>query len=413
MRTFPRLIPCLVALGLAALPVPGRAQLVMGQYEIEAPAGTWNTFPFLTAPSLGRGETGYAFASDPSCALGNPALLTRLAKLTLGLNGSRRQAAIFRFGPINTGVFTTQGNLTIDVSALDWGGLAFRFGRWAVALNAALVEVYDRPKVAFDYYEGSRFLYSFRWHQKGILRTVHLALAGELRPGLSIGLGVGLLSGTTELSSEEDYAYAGFVIHDDRHQDLSGFFINGGVSWEPLAGLRLGFALRAPFVVKSDSASTLNYTPVSGATSISIRASSRDKSRLPMAAGAGVSWTVLPQLRLAADLTFLNWTSYEFRYFDETKTRAFRNAWKLGAGAEYLSEIRVWGLNLTLPFRAGIVYDPQPMKDPRSGYLGWTVGTGLVWDHLSLDIGASFGTENGSGRKLRTNRAALALGYGL
>jgi hypothetical protein len=53
------------------------------------------------------------------------------------------------------------------------------------------------------------------------------------------------------------------------------------------------------------------------------------------------------------------------------------------------------------------------MRDPRSGVLGWTIGAGLAWNHLTLDLGASFGSENGSGRKLRTIRTALALGYRL
>lgn len=409
----PVLLPCLSALALAVLPLSVPAQLVQGQYETEAPVGSWNTFPFLTAPSLGRGETSYAFASDSSCALANPALAARLPKLTLGLNGSLRRATIFRFGPVNTGVFTSRENLTIDLSALDWVGLSFRLGRWAVAFNAALIETYDRPSIAFDYYEEGRLLYSYKWNQTGLLRTFHLSLARELRPNLAVGLGLGLLSGSTGLTSEESYAYAGYVIRDDRDQDLSGFTMNAGILWEPLAGLRLALAVRAPFSAKAASESALSYTSVSAGAPIVIRGSSRDKSRLPATVGAGVCWSALPRLQWAVDLTFIDWMSYRFQYFGETKTRAFRNSWKLGTGVEYEPEIRLWGAALTLPFRAGIVYDSQPMRDPRSGVLGWTVGTGVAWNHLRLDLGASFGSENGSGRKLRTIRTALALGYRL
>lgn len=413
MRTLRRLLPALLALGTTALVIPARAQLAMGQYETEAPSGSWNSFPFLTAPSLGRGETVYAFASLPSAALSNPALAARLPKLSLGLNGSLRRAEFFRFGPLNTGAFSSRDNLTVDLTALDWGGVSLKLGRWAVAFNAALLEDYDRPIVDFDYYEGGRLLYSYRWAQKGILRIFHLALARDLRSNLSIGLGVGLLSGTTELDAEENYIYAGYSLRDNRDRDLSGFFLNAGLVWDPWPALRLGLAVRAPFIEKAESTSDLSFASAGAGSSIIISDSTVDKSRLPAAVGAGACWTALPGLQLTLDLTFLNWASYQSVYFGETKTRPFRNVIKIGAGVEYAPEIELWGAIWKFPLRAGFVYDPQPMKNPRSGYRRWTIGVGAALKRVSIDIGASFGTEDGSGRSLRTARAAAALGISL
>jgi hypothetical protein len=78
----------LLLLGVLALPTVSSAQLVLGQYEDEAPLRSWNTFGLTVASSLGRGETQLALAEDCSAALGNPALLASLPKFSVGFNGS-------------------------------------------------------------------------------------------------------------------------------------------------------------------------------------------------------------------------------------------------------------------------------------------------------------------------------------
>ena len=89
MTTTRALSYCLLVLAiLIALPVASPAQLVIGQYEDEAPLRTWNSFGLALASSLGRGETMFALADDCSAALSNPALLADLPRLTLSFNGS-------------------------------------------------------------------------------------------------------------------------------------------------------------------------------------------------------------------------------------------------------------------------------------------------------------------------------------
>jgi hypothetical protein len=410
----PALVPGAAALALAlVLPAPVRAQLVVGQYEPEAPVGTWNSFPFSTAPSLAMGGTVYARAAGPASALANPASAARLAGLRIGLDASLGRAEFFRFGPVNTGVLTSRANLALDVSALDWGGISFKLGRWALALNAALDAYYDRPRVDFDYAEGGRTVYAYDWTQTGFLRTAHVALARELGSNLAVGLGVGILSGRWELASEENLIYAGYAIRDERERGLSGFFVNAGLQWTPFPALDLGLALRAPFTLKADSTSTLRFTPAGAGNAIVIRGAAADKVRQPAVLGAGASWALLPRLRLALDLTYLNWAAYEPVYFGEAKARDFRDVLRAGAGVEYEPEIRVWGKRLTLPVRAGFIYDPQPMKTPRSAYRAWTVGAGAALGRVSLDIGACLGSERGSGRNLKTARVSASLGVAL
>src|SRR4030043_2364087 len=128
------------------LPIASPAQLVIGQYEDEAPLRTWNTFGLATAASIGGGETMLALADDCSAALSNPALLAGLPKFTLSLNGSYSRSTLFRYSIVNTGVLVSEGNLGIGLFALDFGGLSYRISAWTFALTASVTEVYDRPR---------------------------------------------------------------------------------------------------------------------------------------------------------------------------------------------------------------------------------------------------------------------------
>src|SRR4030042_1490867 len=121
---------------LLAVPSASPAQLVIGQYEDEAPLRTWNTFGLATASSIGRGETMLALADDCSAALSNPALLAGLPKFTLSLNGSYSRSTLFRYSIVNTGVLVSEGNLGIGLFALDFGGLSYRISDWTFAITA-------------------------------------------------------------------------------------------------------------------------------------------------------------------------------------------------------------------------------------------------------------------------------------
>jgi hypothetical protein len=87
---------CLVPFLFLLFPCQARPQLVLGQYEDEAPVRTWNTLGIELAPSLACGGARTAAAWDASAALVNPALLCGLPKLTVTANGSRTSASMFR-----------------------------------------------------------------------------------------------------------------------------------------------------------------------------------------------------------------------------------------------------------------------------------------------------------------------------
>jgi hypothetical protein len=87
------LLPAAVAAACLAIAGPVSAQLVLGQYEDEAPLGTWNIFGAPSAPSVGLGVS-FVRATDPSISLTTPALLAGLPRFSIALSGSCGRDAI-------------------------------------------------------------------------------------------------------------------------------------------------------------------------------------------------------------------------------------------------------------------------------------------------------------------------------
>jgi hypothetical protein len=410
MSTMGRLAPLLFGIILtAAAPLTG--QLVLGQYENEAPLRSWNSFPLVTASSLGRGETALASAADGSAALSNPALLLRLPRFTVTVNGYFTQATILRYSYVNTGVVTTTGPIGRAIGGADLAAVSFRWGEWAVAVTAASLESYARPSISTRYTPEGQLVYADSLEQAGSLRGLAFSLARRFGSRLGLGLTVISLSGDLSRTSYEDMAVSGYTISDNINQTFSGLSLQGGIYWEPWNGFTLAAIIRGPFDKKADNRSLLRYQAPAGNTDIQITDSARDSLRQPWIAGLGLAWRAWDWLNLNADAVFYEWSRYALEYFGEAQTRGFRDTVRLGLGAEFLSQIRLFGRLIGNPNRIGFVYDPQPMADPRSAYFYFTFGTGLHWKTVHLDLAGSIGAESGSGQGLAARRIALTFSY--
>jgi hypothetical protein len=404
---------CLIASFPLLLAPVAFSQLVMGQYEEEAPFRTWNTFPLGSAACLGRGETSWTIVSDTSAALANPGLLPFFPKFMVTVGGSYQSAAFFKYGPVNTGVLMTTENVDLGLYGLDLGGLALRLGPWAIAVNAALIEEYDRPTAKYEYsYRGS-LLYSLSFEQTGYLRNIQIGLGRRIGRLFGFGLGLNFISGHLEREVIEQYIGPTYTITDDKTYDFRGIFLNGGFVADISDRLRAAAVFRLPYFKKSDSHSLLSYVAPAGNTDISIDASVEDSVRQPLVLGAGLSYAFWDRLRLALDASYYFWSEYQYQTFGEAVDHAFRNIVKIGLGGEYCPAFKLFGQSAGLPIRVGIVYDPQPMKTPVSSYVYFTLGIGLQWRGLFVDAGALAGRESGSGNDLTAKKFAVSLGWRL
>jgi hypothetical protein len=400
---------------LAALIAPpsARAQLVLGQYEDEAPLGSWNTLGIAIGPSLACGGARIAAAWDASAALSNPALIAGLPRLTFTLSGSFLSASLRKYSILNTGVLGTSSNLPQDVYALEFAGVSYRTGGWTFAAASAVTESYARPGLEFQTSEEGVPVYSIESHQTGWMKVLNLSAARRVSRRWAVGLGLNAVFGKIDRDLTEEFLTEGIAISDRRTQKLLGFYADAGLTWAASEKLSAALVFRTPSTVKSDSDSLLEYTVPSSGTDIRIAASASDRYRRPWVAGAGISWRPSGSLRIVSDLAFFNWSSYAATYFDEKKTRDFRNVCTFAAGFEYTSSYRLFGRNAVSPIRVGFRWDPQPMTTPRSAYSYVTFGTGLEMGRLRLDVSGAIGREGGSGDSLSAKRASVTLTYAI
>ena len=389
------------------------AQMILGQYEDEAPLGTWNHYGLANGASIGQGGVLYAIAGDCSSSLSNPALLTHLPRFTLTLNSSYSSASLFRYAIINTGVVTTDQNYKLKIYAFDFGGASLMVKGWALSFSRALTEVYDRPSAESKYYYQDILYYTLNFDQEGHLITTHFAVARKIGEHISVGLGLNFIRGRLTKNIREEYRDTNISITDDKSYQFKGQYINGGIWLGVSEKFAVAAVFRAPFTKKAESESSYRYLSPGGDTDIRIDASGENSYKQPVVIGLGLSYKFSARFRVASDFSFFNWSKYKVTYFEEDLERDFKDIIKIGAGFEYLSALKIFGGECTVPFRAGLAYDPQPMNEPGSAYYSFSLGTGLHWESSSVDVGASFGSESGSGDSLSAQRISMSLSFRL
>jgi hypothetical protein len=407
----PRIFLPIAVTGLALLlSIPAAAQLVLGQYEDEAPLGTWNVFGLPTAPSLGLGGARFARAWDVSSGMTNAALLMTLPRSSVTLLASDSWASMFMYSLVNTGVVASEGNLTANAVGIDLGGFAYRWRDWALAASAGIIENYGRPGIAATDGSGT---YELDMGQSGWLRDYNLSAARRLSARLRAGLGLNYVSGNLHRLVVETSAGTDgpITITDDKSEKYSGLFLNGGLSWDVTGRLTAALVFRSPYVKKADARSSLRYQAPAGGTDILIEAEARNEYRQPWIVGAGLSCRFSEAFSAVADLGFFGWSAYRVTYFDEPLPRSFRNVLKAGAGVEYLISGRLFGREASFPLRLGVSVDPQPMTDPRSAYYAFHAGTGFRLPFLAFELAGVFGRESGSGDSLSAGKAVLSVTY--
>lgn len=396
---------------LMLFPAISRSQLVIGQYEDEAPLRTWNTFGLLTGGTLSMGGAHYAYASDISTALTNPSQLSRMPGFTVLTNGSLNSASLFKYSIINTGPTHTYENPSLVLYSLDFGGISVNINGWGLALSTSILENYDRPPAYSEYTESGSVFYRLDFEQTGLLRNINLAVSKNLGNRIFIGLGFNFVTGNINKALREDYYGSTIIMTDEKSHKLQGFYLNGGLTLKISEAFQAAAVFRTPYEKTSTSESLLRYEAAITDTDIQIESQDDSSFMQPLIIGAGINYQFSEKFRAAADTTFFNWSQYKVTLFGEEQEREFKDIICFGTGIEYMSATRIFGLSFDMPLWLGFYYDPQPMKNPASRYFSVTFGTGLELDRFYLHAGASLGYENGSGDHLRGRRIALTIGY--
>lgn len=403
----------IISIFLIFSPSLSRAQLILGQYEDEAPLRTWNTLGFSSAATAGMGDTRIAHAFDCSAALTNPALLAKLPLLNVTANTTYTAAQLFKYSLVNTGVLFTEDNNTLSTLDFDFGGISLNYRGWGLGISYSLSEHYDRPTTNYEYYERGRLTYALDFSQEGTLSNLNFSVSRQIGPRFAAGIGVNIVRGTFDKRWEERRITSNTVINDKKSHDFNGFYLNGGLYFDVSENLTLGAIFRSPFSKDAESDSLYrSQTPFTN-TDIQIKASADSSFDQPLILGAGVSYKISENFRAAADLSYFNWADYKVDYFGEELDRSFKNIVKINLGAEYMHEVSLLGVDFGNPVWIGLNIDPQPMKEPNSRYTYFSFGSGLHFKHFFLDLSTDYGWERGSGDDLLAQRIIVTLSFRL
>ena len=396
---------------LILFPNPVLSQLVVGQYEDEAPLQTWNSFGITTARSLSRGGTSFTLADSVATALSNPALLTKLPKFILSVSGSYRTTSLNKYGIVNTGTYYSPQNSVFRLYTGDFAGIAFNIRGWAFSLSVGALENYSRPDASWNFEYNGQLYYSLIYKQTGALLNYNLSMAKSIIHGIAIGLGVNLIGGTFEKRVEEHWTQDDQTISDDKTHEFSGFYINGGIVFDISNNFKAAAVVRTPYNKNADSESLYRFWMPAAGTDIQIDSSEASIYHQPLLLGIGLETSILRNLIIAAEASFLNWSNYSVDYFGEILRRDFKDVVRLNAGIEFSGQNSLFTTSMNMPLRLGIIYDPQPMKNMNSYYIGYTLGVGTYLRNLRIDLGYISGKEYGSGFDLGYNRILLTLNY--
>jgi hypothetical protein len=389
------------------------AQLILGQYEDEAPARSWNTSGLVTAASMGFGGVPMAFSLDAASSLINPALLISGPRISILTNASAGKASFFRYGVVNTGVLETANRISSATYALDFIGTAIRAGRLAIGASLSLLETYSRPRtVGSESYSGET-VYSLEFKQSGYLWNINLSAAYEISSRLSIGAGVNRVFGAYEKNLREDLFYNGNVITDEKTLDYRGFFVTAGLLFRPTGKFSLAVSARSPYQKRAEGVSLYRFQNSGTSTDVRIESSGESRFFQPAVFGVGAGYHLDQHWRFSLNMAYFNWSRYTVNYFEEERPRVFRNIIQVYGGLEYRRNIRLFGRIIDTPFRVGFCYDPQPVTAPSYNYLYLALSSGFNFGKLSLNLSLMLGGERSSGENLVGQRIALSLGYSI
>ena len=234
----------------------------------------------------------------------------------------------------------------------------------------------------------------------------------DIAKGLSLGVGINLLSGSytydrlyTETDSRNVYHYGPpFDFDHLRYEstinsDISGYNVVVGLMYRKQGRFKLGLTVRTPtYYDISEDFSDAGDSWFDNGDHFDMKSPGSTKYNIksPFVLSGGASVQATDWLLVAGDAEYIDWTQMEFTntdnqdLIDENRVirEAFRATTNLRAGAE------VTLFNLGLRLRGGVVYNPSPYKGDPTDYdqLYGTAGLGVTVDeNVALNASVAFG----------------------
>ena len=353
------------------------------------------------ARALGQGNAFIAVADDATAASWNPGGLAQLERpeFSFALETVAQEMRLRSHTHPES-----EGKDSFHLEDFNYASLVFPFhlGRnMVVSLNYLKLFRFDKEmNFTVNQRTDDLTIFDYDFDQQGSFSVLAPAFGFDLTPRLSLGITVNIWNHDITNSSrfkKKEFTRAKFIFSDGSEADDHLFEkneieIDEGYS-VVIGGLyrlnkywAFGAVIKPAFELELNHEITIN----------SFNELQDAELEMPMILGAGAAWRPSEQLTVSTDITWTNWSKYQFIQNaieknpltgERSSEDELEDTFTLRMGCEYLL-IRK---NYIIPLRCGVGYDPAPAVDRVDDFFTVNVGTGIqLFERVNFDIGYEF-----------------------
>jgi long-chain fatty acid transport protein len=355
------------------------ALVAIGAFAVPPVFGLGFDNPDQDARATGQGEAFVAQADDASAIYYNPAGLTQLkgTEITSGMNVSFPDSRLQGGGPGTE--MNTMATIPHLYASTDFGMTQspWRFG---LGFNVPFGNAANFPRAgAFRYLVTSASLAVY---------DIQPTVAFQVNEHLSLGVGLNAYLGDTRLNRQLSFApFPDGRFHFGGKGD--GFGGTAGLMWKITPQHTIGLLYRSPFDIKFDGNGKL-VTPLGDQQN-----PGNTRIDFPQFVKGGYAFRPIPQLKLEADVEWINWDTLNTVSLHAAPTSPFngtaipfnwKDSWYYEFGTEY-------EINEHWAVRGGYIFSVNTVPSstfgpsvPDSNRHVFSVGGGYSTKRISVDL---------------------------
>lgn len=365
------------------------------------------------ARSLGQGNAFIAVADDATAASWNPGGLSQLERpeISFAVEG------IFRTENIQSSIHPeAESDDSITFEDLNYGSIVLPFfylnRNMVFSLNYLKLYGFEKAlRFAFDSSNRKSF---FDFNQEGDFSVVAPAFGLDLTSKLALGITFNVWNHSITNSSRYQQvteshgtltkpsgAESEFVRRsEDEFEVDNGYSVTlGGIyrfskAWAVASVIKPAYRLNLDH---SNSKRTVQTDNGSGSIEINDFSVSDQnaKLRFPWIIGGGIAWRPNDPLTISIDVTWTDWSEYEFEENGVTKNPLtnekiavdrLKDTFTFRIGHEYLFIFE----RSIIPLRFGLGFDPSPAIGDIDKFYTANIGSGLQYDRINFDLAYEF-----------------------
>jgi long-subunit fatty acid transport protein len=390
------------------------------------------------ARALGLGGSFIAMADDATAASWNPGALTQLRTTELALAYSSTSLSEDNSFSLDSQL---SGEQIVDSNDINYLAFSVPCGADACGKNMVFSVNYQRLYDLSRKWSLQRDLddtdfYSERkqalhYKQSGSLAALGLAYAVQLSDELSVGITLNLwsdgglndnwdISFSEQIVGLEDDVYPFSLTTKNKFiNEFEGRNFNLGALWqlfqEDETKLTLGFVYKSGFT--ADITQTASFT--SGVTyptdsdfdfESEGTMTSNQKLEMPQSIGLGLAYQFSDNFTASVDVYQTSWSDFVLTDSDGIKRSPLSNkpieehsiddTVQIRIGSEYRIISQEFGAQYIIPIRAGAFIDPAAAEGGADDTYGFSIGTGIAYEHFVFDIAYQYRFGNDIGKSV-------------